>query len=253
MKPEVSLIIPHQNDWKRMRVCLEGILAYTHAEYEVIIVDHCPGKIPEKFLQRPPFTVIQHQPDLGRAASLNLGMERARGEYIVWLSPYAVPSHRWLAQLLAVFKARERTGMAGPVTNRGNAKQKLSIPFKTISKIHRFSNQFNHSNPTRWKETEVLSGFCVLFPRRLVDEIGWLDERFGDGIHAEADYCRRVRRAGYSLIIAADTYVHQLAKKPLSKEEVRDQIKIRKQNQKYYEYKWFYLQDHNGGQSTLHP
>lgn len=243
MKPQVSLIIPHKNDWKRMRFCLEGIFKYTDEDYEVIIVDNASEKVPKNILQRPDLVVIQNQGDRGRAASFNQGMERAQGEYIGWLSPHALPSHRWLTQLLAVLKQDDQAGMAGPVTNRGNARQKLSIPFKTVSKIHRFSNQFNHSNAKRWNETEELSGFCVLFHRKLIDEIGWLDERFGYGIHAETDYCRRVRKAGYRLIIAADTYVHQLAKKPLTKEEVRDQIKIRKQNRKYFEYKWFYLQD----------
>lgn len=243
MKPRVSLIIPHKNDWKRMRFCLEGIFKYTNDDYEVIIVGNASQKVPEKIFRHPHLTVIQNWGDMGRAASLNQGMERAGGEYIGWLSPNALPSHRWLSQLLAVLEQNDQAGMAGPVTNRGNAKQKLSIPFKTISKIHRFSNQFNHSNPSRWRETEELSGFCALFHRKLINEAGWLDERFGDGIHAEMDYCRRVRKAGYKVIIAADTYVHQLAKKPLTKEEVRDQIKIRKQNQQYFEYKWFYLQD----------
>lgn len=241
--PQASLIIPHKNDWKRLHYCLEGLRRYSSCNYEVILVDNGSSKIPDTILKQPELTVIQNQWDVGTAVSLNKGMEKAQGEYIGWLCANTLPSHRWLTQLLYVLKQDDAVGMVGPVTNRGNANQKLGIPFKTISKIHRFSNQYNHTNAARWKETEVLSGFCVLFHRRLLHEIGWLDERYGLGSHEHIDYCTRLRKAGYKLIIAGDTYVHQFGKKPLKKEEVRDRIKIKKQNRRYHLRKWFYLQN----------
>ncbi len=242
-QPQVSLIIPYKNDWKRLHHCLEGIRRYSSHNYEVILVDNGSPKIPDLILKRPELAVIQNKWNAGTAVSLNRGMERAQGEYIGWLRANALPSHRWLTQLLYVLEQDNAVGMVGPVTNRGNANQKLGIPFKTISKVHRFSNQFNHSNRARWKQTEVLSGFCVLFHRKLLHEIGWLDERYGLGSHEHIDYCTRLSKAGYKLIIAGDTYVHQFGKKALQKEEVRDRIRIRKQNRRYYLRKWFYLQN----------
>ncbi|MGA8942823.1 MAG: glycosyltransferase [Thermoactinomyces sp.] len=241
--PQVSLIIPHHNDWKCLRHCLEGIRQYSNCNVEIILADHGSSKIPDPILKWPGLQVIQNQWDVGTAVSLNQGMERARGEYIGWLSSNALPSYRWLTQLLYVLEQDNEAGMVGPVTNRGYPDQKLAIPFKNISKIHRFSNQYNHTNRDRWKETKVLSRFCVLFHRRLLQEIGWLDERYGFGSHDQIDYCTRLRKAGYKLIVAGDTYVHQLGKKGLTKEEVRDRIRIRKQNRRYYWRKWFYLQN----------
>ncbi|MBA4601936.1 glycosyltransferase family 2 protein [Thermoactinomyces mirandus] len=239
--PLVSLVIPHKNDWKRLYSCLEGIRQYSGCSHEIILVDNGSPRIPASILRQPHLTVIHNQWDRGTAASLNQGMEKAQGEYIGWLCANALPSHRWLGQLLHVLRQDDSIGMVGPVTNRGYANQKLGVPFKTISKIHRFSNQFNHIDAERWKETEVLSRFCVLFHRKLLHEIGWLDERYGLGSHEHVDYCTRLRNAGYRLMVAGDTYVHQLGKKAVKKEEIRDMIRIRKQNHRYYLRKWFYL------------
>lgn len=53
-----------------------------------------------------------------------------------------------------------------------------------------------------------LIGFCLLIPRRVVREVGLLDEGFGPGGFEDYDYCLRVRLAGYELAIAEDVYVH---------------------------------------------
>jgi GT2 family glycosyltransferase/tetratricopeptide (TPR) repeat protein len=41
-----------------------------------------------------------------------------------------------------------------------------------------------------------------------VDQIGYLDERFGIGTMEDDDYCLRAHRAGFRAVIARDTFVH---------------------------------------------
>ena len=53
-----------------------------------------------------------------------------------------------------------------------------------------------------------LVGFCLLIRREVCEEIGPLDEQFGRGTFEDDDYCVRIRRAGYRLAIATDTYIH---------------------------------------------
>jgi GT2 family glycosyltransferase len=54
------------------------------------------------------------------------------------------------------------------------------------------------------RESKSLAFVCVLIPKRTIDRIGWMDERFG-GVspkgeviygQCDRDYCRRVREAG---------------------------------------------------------
>jgi glycosyltransferase involved in cell wall biosynthesis len=59
--------------------------------------------------------------------------------------------------------------------------------------------------PLQWRKTGTQAGMrdvghiafvCVFIPRRTIDRIGMLDERFGRGSYEDRDYCEQVTRAG---------------------------------------------------------
>lgn len=217
---------------------MRSLFRYTPISYEVIIIDNSLEKVPEKVKNHRLIQLIQNEIPRGNAASINQGLIRAQGKYFVWLSNDTLPSHRWITQMLMIFQREENVGMVGPMSNRALPDQKFPTPFKMLSQIHRFCNQFNHLNPKRWKECHRLSGFCIVYPREVFEKVGLLDERFGLFSYEDYDYCQRVRQAGYRLIIAGDTYVHRFGRKNLYPLGVMDYQKIIRQNRKYFLYKW---------------
>ena len=48
----------------------------------------------------------------------------------------------------------------------------------------------------------------MLFKRRLIEEIGLLDESFGSGNFEDDDLCLRASLAGYRNVIAGDVFIH---------------------------------------------
>ncbi|TCW41673.1 glycosyltransferase family 2 protein [Laceyella sacchari] len=233
-----SVIMPTKNRWESAWRCIHNLSRYTEERYEIILVDNASDFIPDYILKRDDLYFIRNGWDRGEVAAINQGMKKASGEYIVWLKQRAVPSHRWLTQMIRVLKETPAAGMVGPMTNRGLEEQRLPVPFQALSKIHRFSNQYNHSDPRHWKEVSRLQSFCCVLPRAVVEEVGELDEWFGMGSHEVDDYGVRLKQAGYRLVVAGDTYVHQFRDTEKNKGDLRERKKRESQNRRYFIHKW---------------
>jgi tetratricopeptide (TPR) repeat protein len=55
--------------------------------------------------------------------------------------------------------------------------------------------------------------FCTLIKRKVVTEIGGLDERYSPGNFEDDDYCLRAQAAGFKTVIAKDVFVHHYGSK----------------------------------------
>ncbi|MBC7336786.1 MAG: glycosyltransferase family 2 protein, partial [Clostridia bacterium] len=114
----------------------------------------------------------------------------------------------WLVNLKRCLASLPLAGLAGPRTNCAGSEQMMPVSYRTLAEMEEFARGFNQPDPGRWTEVERLVGFCLLVKRRVWEEVGPFDERFGPGNYEDDDYCLRVRRRGYRLILAGDTFVH---------------------------------------------
>ncbi|WP_124727453.1 glycosyltransferase family 2 protein [Staphylospora marina] len=233
-----SIIIPNHNEWQTTWNCIRGIRAHTPESHEVILVDNGSDRIPEWGRQDRELTLIRNRYNRGFAAAVNQGLRAATGEYLVLLNNDTLPSHRWLTQLLRVFSHLPSVGLVGPVSNRVIPEQKIPVTLRSVEKIHRFCKRFNRPRPEEWREVRRLSGFCLVMPRAVMEKVGMLDERFGLGTCEDDDYSLRVRRAGYRLIVAGDTYVHHFGSTSFRKHGYREFRKLLNQNRLYFLHKW---------------
>ncbi|HKR63573.1 MAG TPA: glycosyltransferase, partial [Thermoanaerobaculia bacterium] len=64
-----------------------------------------------------------------------------------------------------------------------------------------------HEFGDRFIRVPMLAFFCTLFRRRVITEVGLLDERFGIGFGDDDDYCHRLLAAGYELAFVPGAYV----------------------------------------------
>ena len=80
-------------------------------------------------------------------------------------------------------------------------------------------------------------GFCLLFRRSLVHEIGLLDEQFGLGNFEDDDYCQRARRAGHRCVIARNVFVHHFGGVTHRAEGI-DHRALLAHNERLYHKKW---------------
>src|SRR5690606_30602275 len=118
-------------------------------------------------------------------------------------------SNNWLHNMRSALLSSPKVGIVGPLTNYASGIQRVKAPpYATLSEYLQIRDSLNTPDPAKWRDVERLVGFCMLFRRQLLHEIGLLDERFSPGHYEDDDYCHRTRAKGYRLLIAGDTFVH---------------------------------------------
>ena len=87
--PKVSVVLPVYNVAKYLRQALESISAQTLKAIEIIAVDDgsTDGDDLDEYAKTEPRLKVVHLPNGGAGAARNVGLERARGEYLFFCDP----------------------------------------------------------------------------------------------------------------------------------------------------------------------
>ncbi len=88
---KISIIVPIYNVEKYLKECIDSALNQTLKDIEIILIDdggkdNCP-QIIDEYAQKDPRIVAIHKQNGGYGQSCNVGLEKARGEYIAILEP----------------------------------------------------------------------------------------------------------------------------------------------------------------------
>jgi len=198
--------------------CLRSIIANPpQADYEIIVVDNGSTDGSLKMLQAdfPMVTVIENPANLGFTAPMNQALRCATGQFLLLLNPDTLIHPQSLDRLIAFMQEHPQVGICGPkVLNTDGSLQAPcrrgeSRPWAVISyflRLHRLfpgSRLFggyllNYMDEDVTHEVAGVAGSCMLVRRQVVDQIGYLDERFF-AYQEDADYCFQARRAGWQV------------------------------------------------------
>ena len=242
--PKVSIILLSYNSLPLLQNCLESVLAHTnYPNYELIVVDNCSEVSVQDYLRAMEekfcYRLILNNKNLGYAGGNNLGLEVARGKYLVLLNNDTVVTEGWLDNLINHFKDKN-IGLVGPLTNSSGNNQKISTPdFESISEVNQFARDIYTKNKGRNRlKPDSLSFFAVAISRDLYDRVGGLDENYGIGMFEDDDYCQEVKKAGFSMLVAEDVFVYHAGKASFGKIDNPVYRQLWEQNRNYYQKKW---------------
>ncbi len=84
--PKISVLVPIYNVEKYLRQCIDSIINQTFKDIEIILLndgstDSCPQICDEYAIKDSRIKVI-HKPNSGYGATMNVGLDKARGKYI---------------------------------------------------------------------------------------------------------------------------------------------------------------------------
>ncbi|MEW6663328.1 MAG: glycosyltransferase family 2 protein [Bacillota bacterium] len=235
-----SIIILTFNALPFTRECIESVRRFTNEPYELIVVDNGSSDGTAEYLQHlTGIKLIRNKTNGGYSRGNNQGIAVSQGEYVVFLNNDTVVTADWLKKLLTCIRSDSRIGAVGPKTNHlGNRRQVIkNPPYRNIPEMHLFAQGFGGSNPAKWENMPWLSGFCLLTSRRIINRVGTFDERFGLGLCEDNDFCLRLRKAGYRLVCAGDTFIHHFQSRTF-KENGMDRGKMLKENLVKLRAKW---------------
>jgi GT2 family glycosyltransferase/glycosyltransferase involved in cell wall biosynthesis len=240
-KPLVSIIVLTYNNLKLTQACLESVEKFTnYPNYEVIIVDNASTDGTQDYLKAhfAHHTLILNTENTGFSAGNNKGISMAKGEYIVLLSNDTVVTPGWLTTLINHFERNPQVGLLGPITNNIGNEAKVKVfythPVSMLPEVQKIAA----TRMGKLLPIKTLAFFCVMIPRKIIDEVGLLDERFGLGFFEDDDYCRRVEKAGHKIFCAEDVFIHHYLSASFDKLSNEKRTALFENNKKLYETKW---------------
>ena len=211
--PLASIIILALNQLDHTKKCVESLVAFTRAPFEVILVDNGSTDGTAEYFAKlrnlhSNIKVITNRGNRGFAGGNNQGLAIAKGEVLVLLNNDTIVTPGWLEGLAAPLFADKSVGLTGPVSNRVSGPQQISTSYADDEAMLQFARAWTARNAGQTQPANRLVGFCLAFRRDVLDAIGGLDEKFGSGNFEDDDFCLRAKFAGFSSHIARGVFIH---------------------------------------------
>jgi|SRR3990167_306774 len=214
---EASIIILTRNRKLLLQDCLNSLINnLKNHTCEIIVVDNAStdgsAQVIKSFAK---VTLIQNKKNLGVAAGRNLGIHRAKGNFIVFLDDDTYITGDPFSKIIEFMKKNKEVGIVGPkiLYPNGNLQESArSFPtpisvFWRGTFLHKIfpnasfyknyiSADFNHREI---KEIDWVLGACQVIRREVFDEIGLLDEKYFFG-YEDIDFCYRAKKKGWKIV-----------------------------------------------------
>ncbi len=213
---KLSVVIVNYNVRYFLEQCLHSVQnACKDLDAEVFVVDNSSvdGSVKMVRDKFPEVILIENKENLGFSTANNQAMKIARGEYILLLNPDTLVEDDTLRKVVSFMDEHADAGGLGVkmIDGKGKflpeSKRALPTPLVSFYKIFGLSSLFPRSrifsqyhlgylDKDKVHEIDVLAGAFMLLRKKVLDEIGLLDESFfmyGEDI----DLSYRISKAGY--------------------------------------------------------
>lgn len=223
---KLSIIIVNYNVKYFLRQALLSVFkSDVNFEYEVFVVDNASddGSVQMLMQEFPSVTTIANPDNRGFSKANNQAIRVSNGDYILLLNPDTIIEEDTLQKIVTYMDADAEVGGLGvymidgkgeylPESKRGFPTPKTAF-YKLfgLSKIFPQNKKFgkyhlSYLNPYEIHSVDVLSGAFMLLRKKVLNEIGLLDEdyfMYGEDI----DLSYRIKKAGYKNIYLPTTKI----------------------------------------------
>lgn len=212
--PLVSIITVNYNQTEVTCALLESLNKISYPNFEVIVVDnHSTEDDPKKIKQLFPNIIFIENPiNYGFAAGNNYGLMKARGEYILLLNnDIEVPAH-FMEPLIEKLEQNPGIGAVSPKIKFYYQPDTIQYAgYTPIAKVTMRNASIGYWEKDRGQydedhETAYAHGAAMMVPMRVVKEIGLMSYIFFL-YYEEADWCVRIKKAGYKIYYVGNSYV----------------------------------------------
>jgi GT2 family glycosyltransferase len=216
--PLASIVVATKDRRDRLQALLRALERQTVAtgSFEVIVVDDGSGDATPDLLA----AAAEHGPlDLhafrqaasgGPAAARNRGWRAARADLVVFTDDDCEPVAEWLETLLATATDEPGAIVQGKVLPNPAEADRMSA----------FARSLEVSGPSPHYQTAN-----ILYPRRLLEQLGGFDEEYGAPAGEDTDLGWRARGAGAQTVFAPGALVHHAVHERGAKNTLRDALR----------------------------
>jgi len=219
---DISIIIVSFNTLDFIKKCIDSVMNSNLGKltYEIIVIDNASSDSSSSILKKqfPDITVIANKKNLGFAKANNIGIKKAKGEFLLFLNPDIEVQNNTIWEIYEFMLKHSNVGAAtckvilpngdiDDASHRGFPTPWNSLSyFSGLSRIFPRVRTFSGYNMTwadlsKTHEIDVCAGSFMMVPRKAGREIGWWDEDYffyGEDI----EFCLRLKEKGYKVYYA---------------------------------------------------
>jgi len=215
----VDIIIPYHNLGDMTCQCLESIQRTTHVPFRVILVNN-GSKLSEvekvkdfvnKSRMRKHF--IDNKENEFFLKATNQGIKVSKAKHILFLNNDVLLTDNWFDKM-SRFYTDNKVGVVSCLSTGKNGYQsmagmrkyyglfpKIKAEELSVEEINRKLMNYGYKN------VAMVAFFCALFKKNIFNKVGILDERFEAGLMEDDEFCLRLRRNGYRIVLDLRTCV----------------------------------------------
>ena len=222
----ISIIIVTYNSEKEIINCINSLLPQLpYLNVEIVIIDNNSNDKTVSILNKlenKNISIIRNTANVGYTIANNQGIKKAAGKYILFLNPDTIVPNNAIKNLFSEIQNRNDCGAVAPQLRFPDGRiqqscrrfpRRRDILYESIglSKIFKNSKEFNY-----WKmgdfdhkytcSVDQPAGAALLIPKKIIDEIGLLDEQF-PMFFSDVDLCKRIWDAGYNVEYNTNSFI----------------------------------------------
>ena len=250
IKDQVDIIIPTYKNLKGIELCIESIKSCTDTLYNIIVINNGSDEKLHDYLSKRNDIRYIKKPSMNFSQAINTGIKAGNSKYVLLMNDDIIVSKGWLKDMMAV--CTDSVGAVGLLSNCDKGwLHNYNINIGDVELLPGL-NTFDQIVPIIPKiydyvspykgiiEREWVAFYCTLIPRRVIDKVGYLDEKFVNS-GEDTDFCHRIKKMGYRIVQNFESFVFHfgaVSRKLLEKEDRESYQKSNTKTQVYLKEKW---------------
>ena len=206
--PLVSVVIPTHNRKEKLVRLVNSILEsnYPKDRLEIIVVDDAStdGTYEEIRMRFQGVKILRNEKELFLSGSRNVGIENAKGEYIFLIDDDNVVDRNCILELVKTMMNYSSVGIVGPIMYYYQQPSRVwcaGIKRGMVTSLTTFigRDEIDKGQFSELIESEDFPN-AFMIKKEVIERIGLFDEENFVIHYDEADFGRRVKKAGYRIV-----------------------------------------------------
>jgi GT2 family glycosyltransferase len=186
--PRYAVVIPHFNDPKRLKRCLEALEAQDRKGVEVVVADNASTIDLSALAARFDWVCFVTQPKPGAGPTRNAGVAATSAPWLFFVDADCLPTADWLAQA-------RRIAAGDPETVTGGRVDVFHETPRPCSGAEAFETVFAFKMQRYLEEEGFLGAGNLVVSRHVLDAVGG----FLGTVSEDVDWSQRAAAAGFRL------------------------------------------------------
>ena len=225
--PEVSIIVLNLENAELTRKCMEYVSSHTCGRrYEVIVVDN--GSSADDFRAlaelEEDFRIIRLSANRFFGEGNNIGAERSKGKYLVFLNNDAFVTEGWLSPLIDLLERDDTVGGVGPRFLYPDGRLQEAGAFidedGVAVQVGKFSI-YDENDLSKYRVVDYCSAACFAVRRDIFDRVAGFDHIYEPLYYEDADLCFRIASLGKHIYYCPDSTVYHIENATSSEQRVK--------------------------------